>query len=309
MNTTLRIMPDLSNATEMVKTTSEQIVSSFGREAEDQVKEFNTLYPVNTVEVESIETLDLGNIKSLVMRIRLVVPGISKLGFAQMNLNMYANKANAYKELYDEAYIHAIEQFGIFPTQDGNTEDKDPNVIPDNTKEVSPVATATDNKSTVNYSQPGATAPVVPSSQVNPSAGVPNIPTEAYQGTPVDNPVKAEPAQQANPTYNLDEEESPFGATGVPTTPTQPTAPVQQATPQVQAPTTTSQPEARDGSQFTPEQIKAMTEFKASKNIPNNEILLSYIQAWNNKFQGISQLSREELDQFLAWTKQGSLNL
>jgi hypothetical protein len=69
----------------------------------------------------------------------------------------------------------------------------------------------------------------------------------------------------------------------------QPTAPVQQ-TPQ--------QPALG----FTPEQIQKMKEFKQRYNITTDEILGSYINAWNNKLSRKEDLNGSNIDSFLEWT-------
>jgi len=267
-----RLMPDLSNTTDALGKTMITIRDNFGIKSKNVLEDFNKLYPINTVDIEETKTIKIGNNDILTMTVRITVPGLSKIGIGSIEMNMYNRSKNAYRDLYMDAYKHAIEQFGIIGPKEDDVKEDDVN---SDNKE-NPVSQPVQTGSNI-HQQPGIQSPVVEQS-INQPTGAPNIPQENYQGTPNGNPVQQAPAQVQ---------------------PQQQVAPAQ----------TPTQPSANNGSQFTEEQVKAVTQFKQDKKIPNNEILLTYIKAWNPNIQAISQLSSQELDKFLEWTRTGSLNL
>lgn len=54
---------------------------------------------------------------------------------------------------------------------------------------------------------------------------------------------------------------------------------------------------------FTQAQINAMNEFKQKMSITNDSLLCSYINSWNNKLSKKEDLTPENIDAFIEWTK------
>ena len=54
---------------------------------------------------------------------------------------------------------------------------------------------------------------------------------------------------------------------------------------------------------FTQAQIQAINEFKQKMNITNDELLNSYINAWDNKLSRKSDLTVSNIDAFIEWTR------
>lgn len=68
--------------------------------------------------------------------------------------------------------------------------------------------------------------------------------------------------------------------------------------PQQQAP----QSQGNGSMGFSTEQIQRMIEFKKRYNITTDEVLGSYINAWNNKLSRKEELNGSNVDSFLEWT-------
>lgn len=74
---------------------------------------------------------------------------------------------------------------------------------------------------------------------------------------------------------------------------------------QILSGTSTSAPAQQSGPMgFSQEQIQSMVSFKQKFNITNDEMLGTYINAWNNKLSKKEDLTSDNISAFLKWAEQ-----